>query len=230
MRRKISWIVLLGILGVFAMLDKGLTEEKIFLPEIRLQGEISVEEAIFRRRSVRSFRDEPLSLEELGQLLFAAQGITEKTYGFRTAPSAGALYPLELYAVIGRVKGLSPGVYRYLPQDHSMVKVLEGDRRGELFQAALEQSSIQEAPVTLVFTAIYERTTQKYGERGIRYVHMEVGHAAQNVYLEAEALQLGTVAIGAFRDKSVANLLALPANEVPLYLMPIGKPQREKGR
>lgn len=224
----VSVVKELVILIAFLVLFLGETawaQERISLPQPKMTGEMSVEEAIFRRRSIRTFQDEALTLSELSQVLFAAQGITEKTRGFRTAPSAGALYPLELYAVVGKVEGIAPGVYRYHPEEHAIERVLEGDKRVELFRSALYQESIQEAPVTLVFTAIYERTTRRYGERGIRYVHMEAGHAAQNVYLEAQALGLGTVAIGAFQDEEVAQILRLPRNEMPLYLLPVGKPK-----
>lgn len=218
-------LVVLMILLVFFLGETVWAQERIPLPQPKMRGEMSVEEAIVRRRSVRTFRDEALTLPELSQVLFAAQGITEKTYGFRTAPSAGALYPLEVYAVVGKVEGIAPGVYRYHPKEHAIERVIEGDKRVELFRSALHQEAIQEAPATLVFTAVYERTTRRYGERGIRYVHMEVGHAAQNVYLEAQALGLGTVAIGAFRDEEVARVLQLPRNEMPLYLLPVGKPK-----
>lgn len=205
----------------------GYTQRRIPLPPPRLESEVSVEEALLKRRSCRSFAPFPLSLQEVGQLLWAAQGITDKTSGFRTAPSAGALYPLELYLVAGQVEGLSPGVYRYLPGEHALCEVLSGDRREELFRVALFQQWIREAPVVLVLTAVYERTTRKYGERGIRYVHMEAGHAAQNVYLQAEALGLGAVVVGAFEDSSVQRILELPANEHPLYLMPVGKKHKK---
>lgn len=218
-------LVILMVFLVFFLEGTVWAQERISLPQPKTVGEMSVEEAIFRRRSVRAFRDEALTLSELSQVLFAAQGVTEKTRGFRTAPSAGALYPLGLYAVVGKVEGIAPGVYRYYPEEHAIERVIEGDKRMELFRSALYQESIQEAPLVLVFTAIYERTTRRYGERGIRYVHMEVGHAAQNVYLEAQALRLATVAIGAFRDEEVARILQLPQNEMPLYLMPVGKPK-----
>ena len=209
--------------GVLMMTGISGGGERIILPSPGLRGEVSVEEAILKRRSVRSFLDDALSLGELSQILFSAQGITEKNQGFLAAPSAGALYPLVIYAVVGKVEELTPGVYRYYPQGHAIEKVLEGDRRGELYRAALSQGAIRGAPVSLVFAAIYERTTVKYGERGIRYVHIEIGHAAQNVYLQAEALGLGTVAIGAFYDEEIARVLSLPLEEAPLYIMPVGK-------
>ncbi|MEN3183389.1 MAG: SagB/ThcOx family dehydrogenase [Atribacterota bacterium] len=206
----------------------GYAQRRIPLPPPRLESEVSVEEALLQRRSHRSFTPSPLSLQEIAQLLWAAQGVTDKASGFRTAPSAGALYPLEVYFVAGQVEDLSPGVYRYLPEEHALCEVLLGDRREELFRAALFQKWVKEAPGVLVFTAIYERTTRKYGERGIRYVHMEVGHAAQNVYLQAEALGLGTVVVGAFEDSGVQKALGLPVNERPLYLMPVGRVKSEK--
>ncbi|MCS7242285.1 MAG: SagB/ThcOx family dehydrogenase [Candidatus Caldatribacterium sp.] len=220
MRFFVFWVVLslVGCLGA-----SGHAQRKIPLPPPRFRSEVSVEEALLRRRSHRSFDPSPLSLQEVAQLLWSAQGITDKASGFRTAPSAGALYPLELYFVAGQVESLPPGVYRYLPEEHALYEVLLGDRREELFRAALFQRWVREAPGILVFAAVYERTTRKYGERGIRYVHMEAGHAAQNVYLQAETLGLGTVVVGAFEDGGVQKALGLPAHEQPLYLMPVGR-------
>ncbi len=192
------------------------------LPEPRYDSEVSLEKTLSERRSVRDYADLPLTLEELSQLLWAAQGITDER-GFRTAPSAGALYPLEVYAVVGKVTGLAPGVYRYEPEGHRLAKVLDGDLRAALARAALGQEPVREGAVSFVFTAIYERTTGKYGERGVRYVHLEVGHAAENLCLEVVALGLGAVTIGAFYDDEVAGLLKLGVNEVPLYLIPVGR-------
>ena len=125
--------------------------------------------------------------------------------------------------MVGDVENLAQGAYRYVPEHHQVIKVIDGDMRKELAVAALGQEWVKEGAVNIIFTSIYERTTQKYGERGIRYVHMEVGHAAQNVYLQAVALGLGTVVIGAFFDDSVRELLNLPGNEQPLYIMPVGR-------
>lgn len=197
-------------------------ETEIKLPEPRHDSNISIEETLLKRRSIRDYSGEPLTLKEVAQLLWAAQGITGPG-GFRTAPSAGATYPLETYLVVGDVKDLMAGVYRYAPEEHRLVRVLAGDRRAELASAALGQSWVRKAAIDIVFTAIYERTTGRYGERGVRYVHMEVGHAAQNVYLQAVALELGTVVIGAFYDNRVAEVLKLPQNEQPLYIMPVGR-------
>ena len=147
-------------------------------------------------------------------------------WGFRASPSAGATYPLEIYVVVGNngVKGLAPGVYRYQPHSHSLVLVKKGDVREELYSACLNQEWIRDAPVVLVIAADYERTTRVYGERGIRYVHMEVGHVGQNIYLEATALGLGTVAVGAFYDDEVRVIIGAPENHHPLYVMPVGVP------
>jgi SagB-type dehydrogenase family enzyme len=180
------------------------------------------EELLQQRRSVRTFGKTPLNLTELGQLLWAAQGISHPQ-GLRTTPSAGALYPLELYVVAGEVEGLPSAVYHYLPEGHRLLKTAPGDRRKELARAALDQSWLCDAAVVVVFTAIYERTTCKYGERGVRYVHMEVGHAAQNLFLQAEAQALGSVVVGAFQDDEVSKVLELPTDTQPLILMPVGR-------
>jgi SagB-type dehydrogenase family enzyme len=163
-----------------------------------------------------------LTLAEVSQLLWAAQGTTDPG-GFRTAPSAGALYPLEIYIVVGQLEELGAGVYKYIPFDHQLVRVAEGDKRRELSTAALNQSWVKNNAALLVFSAVEYRTTQKYGRRGIRYVHIEVGHAAQNVFLQATALNLGAAVVGAFDDESVERIMAMPADEHPLYLMPIGR-------
>jgi len=194
----------------------------IKLPEPSFDGELSVEKALRTRRSAREYRAEPLTLVEVSQLLWAAQGVTDAT-GLRAAPSAGALYPLEIYLVAGNVTGLPPAVYRYVPGAHTVSPVADGDRRVALSRAALEQEFIAVAPAALVFCAVSRRTTAKYRERGIRYVHMEVGHAAQNVYLQAASLRLGTVVVGAFRDEQVGEVIAAASGEEPLYIMPVGR-------
>jgi len=198
----------------------------ISLPGPRLKGEMTLEEAILQRRSRRDFKNSPLTLGEVSQVLWAAQGITAET-GLRAAPSAGALYPLELYLVVGKegVEGLGEGVYHYLPQSHSLEPTLAGDVRQTLARLSLQQMWIAEAPLSLLITAEYERTTKKYGDRGVRYVHMEAGHAGQNVYLQAEALGLGTVTVGAFQDEEISQALNLPQSYSLLYVMPIGHPE-----
>jgi SagB-type dehydrogenase family enzyme len=191
------------------------------LPQPRLDSGTSVEKALLARRSVREYRDEPLTLAEVGQLLWAAQGITAPK-GRRTAPSAGALYPLELYLVAGKVRDLPPGIYHYRPQAHTLSLVLAGDRRGELSVAG-RQSSIKKAPASLVFSAVFARTAGKYGKRGERYVYMDHGHAAENVHLQAVALDLGTFVIGGIDDDAIKRVMALPREEEPLSVMPIGR-------
>lgn len=192
------------------------------LPKASLTGETSLEQLLAKRRSIREYLDTALPLAEIGQLLWAAQGITS-SQGFRTAPSAGALYPLELYVVVGRVEGLVKGVYHYEASRHRLVKTADQGRLDALAQAALSQAWVKEAAAVIVFAADYDRTMRKYGKRGIRYVHMEVGHAAQNLFLQSGSLELATVAVGAFNDDKVAKVLQLPADLLPLLLMPIGR-------
>jgi SagB-type dehydrogenase family enzyme len=198
------------------------SSDTVALPRPARTGETSLERLLAERRSVREYSDAPLTLAELGQLLWAAQGVTHPR-GLRTAPSAGALYPLKLYVVAGDVQGLSSGTYHYQPGEHRLRKIAAGDGRKGLAAATLSQTWVREAPVAVVFAAVYARTTQKYGRRGRRYVHMEVGHAAQNLFLQAGALGLATVVVGAFEDEQVARLLQLPAEVQPLVLMPVGR-------
>lgn len=194
----------------------------IDLPSPRFESDVSLEETLTQRRSVRRYADAPLALTELGQLLWAAQGVTHPR-GYRTAPSAGALYPLEVFVVAGAVTDLPAGVYRYLPREHDLAQVMDGDRRVALTTAALGQGMLRKAPAVLVFCAVYERITKKYDERGVRYAHMEAGHAAQNVHLQAVALGLGSVPVGAFRDADVRKAIGAEANETPVYLVPVGR-------
>jgi SagB-type dehydrogenase family enzyme len=200
----------------------------IALPEPSLEGGIPLEATLLERRSVREFSEESLSLANLSQLLWSTQGITDEDGG-RTAPSAGALYPLEIYVVVGNVDGLPPGVYRFHPSEHALRIVGEGDRRAELASAALEQTWVADAPVIFVFAAVYERTTRKYGNRGNQYVHMEVGFAGENLCLQAVALDLGTTVVGAFEDGQVAKVAGLPPEEKPLALIPAGYSRRPEG-
>lgn len=195
--------------------------ENVALPEPAMTGSTSLEQLLAQRRSVRDYQTTALELTELGQLLWAAQGITHDQ-GLRTAPSAGALYPLELYVVTGRIEGLVQGAYHYDPGHHQLIKTSDGDLRDALAGAALSQGWIKSAATIIVFTADYERTTRKYGKRGKRYVHIEAGHAAQNLFLQSESLGLATVVVGAFNDDEVARVLRLPADRQPLLLMPVG--------
>jgi SagB-type dehydrogenase family enzyme len=194
----------------------------VSLPAPRYDSDISLEQSLMRRRSVRSYTGEPLALTEVSQLLWAAQGITDEA-GLRTAPSAGGLYPLEVYLVSVDVANLDPGIYHYNPEAHELEQLVQGDMRDELADASLSQSCVREGAASLIITAVYERTTGKYGERGIRYVYIEAGHAAQNVCLQATAMGLGLVTVGAFDDEQITGLLGLPADESPLYVIPFGR-------
>jgi SagB-type dehydrogenase family enzyme len=194
----------------------------VLLPEPGKRGLLSVEEAIARRRSVRTFTDAPVLLSEVSQLLWAAQGITGEDGFKRAAPSAGAKYPLEIYVVAGNVEDLMPGVYHYNPSEHALEVVRRGDLRAELSDEALSQESVENAALDIVIAAVYGRTEEKYGERGDRYVHIEVGAVAENVYLQAETIGLGTTFVGAFSDEGVKKLLRSEAE--PLGIMPTGVP------
>lgn len=193
----------------------------IILPAPDLQGTVPVETALATRRSVRAFAPRPLSLQQVSQLLWSAQGITGP-YGVRTAPSAGALYPLETLAVIGAADGLEAGLYRYGPRQHSLALVRGGDVRRPLFSAALEQSCVATAAIDIVLGATCQRVAGKYGERGSRYATMEVGHAAQNICLQAVALGLSSVVVGAFKDQDVKKLMEMAEGEDPLYIVSVG--------
>ena len=189
------------------------------LPPPKTKGEASLEETLERRRSIRSFLPKALTWEQISQLLWAAQGITEKEEGFRTAPSAGALYPLEIYLVT------KEGVYHYKPEGHELEQTLARDVRRELCRAALSQEWIEEAPANIVIAAVYPRMERRYRERSSRYVHIEVGHVAQNIHLQAVAMGLGSVPIGAFYDDQMHRVLSLPKDHQPLYTIPIGYPK-----
>ncbi len=187
---------------------------------------MSVEETIAKRRSIRDFTPQPISQSQLSQILWSAQGITNTRRRYRSVPSAGATYPLEVFVVCGRngVEEITCGIYHYNIDNHSLALHHKEDVRLELAKAALNQEFIYQAPVDIVICALYERTTLGYGSRGERYVFMEVGHVGQNIYLQATALGLATVAIGAFNDEQVRKVLRLDKQIKPLYIMPVGRP------
>ncbi len=204
----------------------------IALPTPCTDGMVSVEATLNNRRSVRSYRAEPLTLAEVSQLLWAAYGITKTREnappflrgGLRTAPSAGARYPLDLYLAAFNVAGLPAGVYWYDSEKHELVRTIEGDRRKEVSEAAFNQGHFETASAAIVYSAVYERTMVKYGQRGRdRYVCMDLGHSAENVYLQAYALNIGTCAIGAFTDLWLKKTVGMTRAEEPLYIMPLGK-------
>jgi SagB-type dehydrogenase family enzyme len=239
-RRTIVTLVAVGILsllvdivvGAFRVVrtdggGEGVTRStaSVSLPAPRQESDVSIERAIADRRSRREYADRPLGRRDLGQLLWAAQGVTAPRSGHRAAPSAGALYPLELYVVVGEsgVAGIESGVYRYRPDRHDLVTLRSEDVQSQLQAAAVDQDHVGEAAVDVVICAVDERTTRKYGERGrLRYVPMEAGHAGQNLYLQAESLDLSTVAIGAFGDRRVRELVGAPSDQRPLYIFPVG--------
>jgi len=200
-----------------------MTKDRVRLPEPDTKGGMTVERAISARRSRRDFLDRPLTLGQVGQLLWSMQGCTGEGC-LKAAPSAGATFPLEVFAVVGSggVTGLEAGVYRYLPEDHELSLHREGDVRDALAEAALGQPWVRFAPVVFVVAAEAARTTGRYGDRGVRYVHMEAGHAAQNLALQCESLGLGTVAVGAYRDASAASAVGLSRPLEVLYILPVG--------
>ena len=199
---------------------------QIYLPLPSQKGSVPLEAAIAKRRSVRDFTPEPISQSQLSQILWAAQGISDTGERLRAVPSAGATYPLEIFVVCGEkgAEGINGGIYHYNINSHSLTLHYASDVRLELSRAALDQEFIYQAPVDIVICALYERTAMKYGVRGERYVHFEVGHAGQNIYLQTTAIGLATVAIGAFYDEQVREVLRLDKQYRPLYIMPVGKP------
>lgn len=208
---------------------KGSTVEKgektslkeVVLPAAKHDGTISIEHVLQTRRSIRHYKNKPITLAQLSQILWAAQGITSRQ-GLKTAPSAGALYPMEMYVVAGNVTDLAAGVYKYNCKKHKLIPIKDGDKRSELASASLGQSCVGKGAADIVIAGVYERTSRKYGARAKRYVYMEAGHIAQNIYLQAVALDLGTVTVGAFTDAQVKKVIGLQPNEEPLYVMPIG--------
>lgn len=196
----------------------------IKLPEARRESAMSLEAALWARRSTRALTRDSLALADVGQLLWAAQGVNRPD-GHRTAPSAGATYPLELYLVAARVRDLPAGVYHYRPAGHQMETVASGDRLPELVSAATRQAWQADAAVVIVFAGVYERAAQRFRDRAERYVPMDVGFAAQNLYLQAAALGLGTTFAGSFQDTTLARIVGLPENTRPLGIMPVGRPR-----
>ncbi len=194
------------------------------LPEPMLDGDVSLERTIHKRRTVRSFDRKALTLKQFSQLLWAAQGITE-TGGFkRAAPSAGALYPMDIYAVVGRdcIEKVDPGVYHYSPADHTLSLVQEGDRRKDVAGASLWQMWMANAPLTLVITAEYSRIMGKYGQRGVRYAMIEAGHIGQNIFLQCQGMGLEAGIVGAFEDEKVVQVMGIKRTHEPLLIMPVG--------
>lgn len=228
---RVSLFLILSVILIFTVVERELENnrgsnfvrfDKIDLPEPITYGSVSIEEAISDRRSVRKFLRYPLNLNQISQILWSAQGISDTVRDLRTVPSAGALYPLEVYLFAGEVEGLNPGIYKYIPSDHGLLPVVRGDKRRELTRACLNQSFIENAPAVLLVTAVVQRTEARYGSRAERYVFIEAGHLGQNVSLEAVSLGLSSVMVGAFDDEKVILTLGGVQEEIPVYVIPFG--------
>lgn len=203
-------------------IDKVAVGKTITLPAPQTEGGLSLNKALSMRGSVRQFSEQVPTWKEVGQLLWAAQGINRPEKLRRTAPSAGALYPLEVYAI------LPGGVIHYTPKTHTVTKVVEGDMRKTLSEAGLKQKAIADATCVFVICAVFERTKVKYGERGLQYVFLEGGHAAQNLLLQAVGLGMCGVPIGAFHETEIQKALRIPKEWFPIYVLATGFPEAKK--
>lgn len=212
-RFKLLWMLPLLFISMEA---RAADMDVVRLPGPKIAGKMSVEEAIAKRRSVRSYSSKEITMEKISQLLWACQGITDREKDLRASPSAGGLYPLEVYLV------RRDGVYHYVPQVHKLERLSDKDVKRSLAEAAYGQRYIEEADIDIVICAVYERVVSKYGERGVRYTDMEAGHAAQNVFLQAAALGLDSVPVGAFGEAAVLMVLGLGRDVKPLYILPVG--------
>ena len=228
--RLANWVFALG-LASFLPLKGAIAKDNqqnqgavMKLPQPKMEGSISVERAIRQRRTIRVYSSQILHLDQLSQLLWSAQGITGSRRFKRAAPSAGALYPMDVYAVVGQnsVVQIDAGVYRYEPRAHRLLLITRQDMRDRIARAAISQMWMANAPINLVITAEYSRVMGKYGKRGIRYAQIEAGHIGQNLFLQAEALGLKAGIVGAFHDKELAEVMKLPRSHEPLLIMPIG--------
>ena len=197
--------------------ETGAVGAGIKLPPPALDGTFSVEKALAERRSIRTFKGEPLSMAEVSQILWSAQGVTDPAKGLRTAPSPKSAYLLQVYLVAGNVTGLPAGLYQYQPKGHALSKIAEGDKKADLFKAA-PQPGINSAPAALIISGMTERSTANPA-----WIYLEAGHAAENVYLQATSLKLGTVSMAGFKPDDVKRALSLPEKEQPIYIMPFGK-------
>ncbi|MCX5750951.1 MAG: SagB/ThcOx family dehydrogenase [Candidatus Saganbacteria bacterium] len=215
-------LILTGLFLFALLVTEGISAEKPVKKEITklnpplLSGKMSLEESIKNRRSQREFLPTELSKDQISQLLWAAQGITDKGWNLRAAPSAGSLYPLQIYIVKG------DGIYHYLPQDNAIEKISDEDRRTSLAQACLGQSFVAEAPVSIIVGADFYKVRPKYGSRTERYIFLEAGHVVENIQLQAVAMGLGSIPVGAFWDDIVKRMLLLPTEIYPVYIIPVG--------
>ncbi|MDP3181373.1 MAG: SagB/ThcOx family dehydrogenase [Desulfobaccales bacterium] len=220
---NLMWSAIMMMLGFFFSSGGGQAAEVIKLPPPAHKSAVSLEDALLRRRTVRHFASRGLDLNQVSQLLWGTDGVSDPR-GLRTAPSAGATYPVDLYLVVGErgVATVPAGVYHYLPKENSLKLITPGELRPAVARASLSQSWMAEAPIMVVITGEYRRCMARYGERGIRYTIMEVGHTAENLFLQAEALGLGAGIVGAFEDRTITQVLKTPAAHEPLLIMPVG--------
>jgi SagB-type dehydrogenase family enzyme len=228
---KMKKMLLIGIAVIFSiagvyMFTNGKKAEKkeeknvIYLPKPQFSGKISIETALLKRRSIRKYTDSPLTLKETGQLLWAAQGITNER-GFRTAPSAGAVYPMNLYIIVQNAGGMEKAIYRYIPQGHKLLKIKNTSKIN--FSKISRQSWISKASVIFVITADYKRISEVYGGWGVKFANMEAGHIAQNIQLQGVSIAVGSCVVGAFEGIEISALLNLTQKETPVYLVAVGK-------
>ena len=225
-KKRLLVVPTLGLVILILFLTSDTMAAEIALPSPSYKGTISVEEALKARRTHRSFQSRPLTLKQFSQILWGAYGVTAQKYGsfLKTAPSAGALYPLDIYGVVGQggVETLAPGVYHFRPENHTVELVKQGDLRAEVARHALQQMWLAKAPLILVITGEYNRSSLKYGRRGVTYTHIEAGHVGQNIFLQAEAIGLKAGIVGAFNNQQIIRAMGLSTSHDPLLIMPVG--------
>jgi SagB-type dehydrogenase family enzyme len=220
MQKKSGFLIIIILSLVFITKGEELKTKYIDLPQPDLKGIVSLEEALQARKSTRNFAEGAISWNQLSQLLWSAQGLIREEF-YRTAPSAGALYPLEVYIAVEKVTDLTPGLYRYIPKGHRLKLERSGSILSLIAKNAHRQETITDCAVAFIITGVVERTAKKYGDRALQYVLLEVGHSAQNLLLQATALKLGVLTIGAFYEKDLQKDLALEG--IPYYIIPVGK-------
>jgi SagB-type dehydrogenase family enzyme len=225
-KKQLLLVLTLGLVILISFFGSDTMAAEIALPSPSYQGTVSVEEALKARRTHRSFQSRPLTLKQFSQILWAAYGVTAQKYGsfLKTAPSAGALYPLDIYGVVGQagVETLAPGIYHFRPENHAVELVKQGDLRAEVARRALQQMWMAKAPLILVITGEYNRSSLKYGPRGVTYTHIEAGHVGQNIFLQAEAIGLKAGIVGAFSNKQIIRAMGLSTSHDPILIMPVG--------
>jgi SagB-type dehydrogenase family enzyme len=226
MKKPLLVVQTLGLVILISSLGSETMAAEIALPSPSYKGTVSVEEALKARRTHRSFQSRPLTLKQFSQILWGAYGVSAQKYGsfLKTAPSAGALYPLDIYGVVGEggVETLTPGIYHFRPENHAVELVKEGDLRAQVARHALQQMWMAKAPLMLIITGEYNRSSIKYGPRGVTYTHIEAGHVGQNIFLQTEAIGLKAGIVGAFDNRGVVTTMGVPPSHDPLLIMPVG--------